>query len=57
MGIFGAGHGWRGRGAKSTPLPKICLTYPTMMNLGTVIPYLKKAQKIDELRDTPPDYC
>ena len=57
MGIFGAGHGWRGGGAKSSPLPKICHTYPTMMDLGTVIPYLKKAQKIDELRDTPPDYC
>ena len=27
------------------PLPKICHTYPTMMKLGTVIPYLKKFQK------------
>ena len=27
-------------------LPKICLTYPTMMKLGTVIPYLKKIQKL-----------
>ena len=24
------------------PLAKICLTHPTMMKLGTVIPYLKK---------------
>ena len=31
----------RGRGSKS-PLPKICHTYPTMMKLGTVTPYLKK---------------
>ena len=29
------------------PCPsKICRTYPTMMKLGTVIPYLKKIQKI-----------
>ena len=39
MGLFGAAHGWRG--AKS-PLLKICHTYPTMMKLSTVIPYLKK---------------
>ena len=35
-----------------SPLPKICLTYPTMMKLGTVIPYLKKIQKIYESHDT-----
>ena len=35
--------GW-GRGQKG-PLPKICHTYPTMMELGTVIPYSKKIQK------------
>ena len=29
------------------------VTYPTMMKLGTVIPYLKKIQKIYESRDTP----
>ena len=39
MGLFGDAHGWRG---KKAPLPKICHTYSTMMNLGTVIPYLKK---------------
>ena len=39
--------------AKKDPLPKICRTYPTMMKLGTVIPYLKKIQKIYESRDTP----
>ena len=32
-GLFGATHGWGG-GAKRTPLPKICHTYPTMMKLG-----------------------
>ena len=34
-----------GGGAKRAPLPKICHTYPTMMKLGTVIPYLKKIKK------------
>ena len=33
--------GW----TKKASLPKICHTYPTMMKLGTVIPYLKKIQK------------
>ena len=33
--------------------PKICHTYLTMMKLGTVIPYLKKIQKIYKSRDTP----
>ena len=54
MGIFGTAHGW-GVGKESS-LPKICHTYPTMMKLGTVIPYLKKIQKIYESRDTPPDF-
>ena len=40
MGLFGAAHGW-GEG-KKVSLLKICHTYPTMMKLGTVIPYLKK---------------
>ena len=34
-----------GGGAKRQPIPKICHTYPTMMKLGTVIPYLKKIQE------------
>ena len=42
--------------AKKAPLPKICHRYPTMMKLGTVIPYLKKIQKIYESRDTPPEF-
>ena len=49
MGFFGAPHGW---GGKKVPLPKTCHTYPTMMKLGTVIPYPKKIQKIYESRDT-----
>ena len=30
------------KGAKRLLLPQICHVYPTMMKLGTVIPYLKK---------------
>ena len=55
MGIFGAAHGWGGQ--KGRPLPKICHTYPIMMKLGTVIPYLKKIQKIYQSRDTHPEFC
>ena len=42
MSFFGAAQGWVG----------LCYTYPTMMKLGTIIPYLKKIQKLYELRDT-----
>ena len=44
-------------GQKGLPLPKISRTYPTMMKLSTVIPNLKKIQKIYESYDTPPDFC
>ena len=44
MDLFGATHGFGGK--KAPPLHKMCHTYPTKMKLGTVIPYLKKAQKI-----------
>ena len=44
MGFFGAAHGTEGGGQKA-PLPKICHTFPTMMKLGTITPYLKKIQK------------
>ena len=44
-------------GKKVPPPPKICHTYPTMMKLGTVLPYFKKTQKIYESRDTPVDFC
>ena len=49
MGFFGPADGWRGGGRS---IPKICHTYPTMMRLGTAIPYLKKTQKIYKSRDT-----
>ena len=54
MGFFGAAHGW---GGGRPPFPKICQTYPTMMKLGTVIPYPKKIQEIYESRDTPLELC
>ena len=55
MGFFGAAHGWGG--GKNASLPKICHTYPTVMKLGTVLPYPKKIQKIYESRDTPLEFC
>ena len=44
MGLFEAAHGCGG-GGKKAHFPKSCHTYPTMMNLGTVTPYLKRTQK------------
>ena len=46
-----------GGGGFLAPLPKICHTYPTMMKLGTVIPYPKKILKIYESRDTHLEFC
>ena len=43
-------------GDQKAPNPKICQTYPTMMELGTVMPYVKKIQKIYQSRDTPPEF-
>ena len=54
MDIFRATHLW---GQKGFPFPKICHTYPVMMNLGTVIPYLEKIQKIYQLRDAHREFC
>ena len=55
MGFFGAAHGWGA--AFCAPLPKICHIYPTMMKLGTVIPYLRKIQKIYKSRDLSLEFC
>ena len=57
-GHFGgcSGMGWGG-GAKRPRLPKICDTYPTMMELGTVIPYLEKIRKTYESHETPSEFC
>ena len=46
MGLSGAAQGWWW-GESKRPRPKICHTYPTMMKLDTVIPELKKIQKIN----------
>ena len=45
MGFFGAAHG-SGGGSFLAPLPKIRHTYPAMMKLGTVIPDLRKLQRL-----------
>ena len=50
MGIFGTAQGWGG-GKKEPPLKSV-----TMMKLGTVIPHLKKIQKIYESRDPPREF-
>ena len=42
-----------GEWEQKAPLHRFSHTYPTMMKLGTVVPYIKKIQKIYELRDTP----
>ena len=38
-------------------LPKICHSYPAMLKLGAVIPYLKNIQNLNESHDTPLDFC
>ena len=55
MGLFGAAHEWR-KVAKR-PLRKICPTYSTKVKLGTVIPYLKKIEKIYKTRDMLLEFC
>ena len=55
MGLFRAAQG--GGGAFWSTLPKIHDTYPTMMKLGTVIPYLRKIQKMYKSRDTFLEFC
>ena len=54
LGLFGAAHGSR---CKNALLPKICHTYPTMMNLSAVIPYLTKIQNIYKSHDTSIKFC
>ena len=56
MGLFGAAHGWGGGGGggrAQKPGPP----YPTIMKLGTVIPYTKKMQRMHKLRDTFLSFC
>ena len=49
-GAFQSAHG--GGGFKTTPTSLNCYIYPTIMNLGTVVPHLKKIQKVYKSRDT-----
>ena len=44
LGIFVTAQRLGGVGKKAS-LPKICHTDPTLIKLGTVIPYLKKIEK------------
>ena len=48
--------GFSRMGEQRVPLSKICQTYPTLMKLGTVIPYLRKIQKVHKSRDTPLEF-
>ena len=52
MGLFGAAHAWGGGQDKKIPFLKICHTYPKMMTLDTVIPYIKSIPKIYKSRYT-----
>ena len=54
MGLFGAAHA---SGCKNAHLHKICHTYPTMMKLSTVIPYLTKIQNMYKSREPPINFC
>ena len=42
---------------QKVPFPKICYTYPTMMKLGTVIPYRGKMKKTYKSRDATLEFC
>ena len=55
MTIFRAVHEWVG--VKKAPLHNICHTYPTVLKLDKVIPYLRKIQEVYESRDTPLEFC
>ena len=49
MDLFRAAHGWTwkgGRGGGRISFSEICHTYPTIIKLGIVIPYLKKIQNM-----------
>ena len=56
-GLFRGCSRMEGGAFLALPLPKIRHTYLTMMKLGTVIPYLKKIQKMYESRNTPSKFC
>ena len=49
------GSSWIGGQKRQPSLKRV--TYPTMMKLVTLIPYLKEIQKIYKSCDTPFEYC
>ena len=51
------GKGGGGEAKSPPPVPKTCHIYPTMVKFVTVIPYLRKIQKIYESGDTPLEFC
>ena len=61
MCLFGGAHGCgevgggegRGQEEERFALLKKYRTYPAITNVGTIIPFLKKIQKIYESRDIP----
>ena len=55
--IFSALLSDRGAEMPPPPLLKICHTYPKMIKLSTVIPYLTKIQNIYKSRDIPIKFC
>ena len=57
MGFLWAAHRGRGDAKRQPSHSKICHTYSIMMKFGTVIPYLKKIQKLYESCDTPLEFC
>ena len=46
MSFFRRAHGCGGGEVWKDPFPKIGHIYPNMIKLGTIIPYLKKIQKL-----------
>ena len=54
VALLGAAHGWK---AKVPHFSKICHTYPTTMNPGTVLPCLKKTPKKYRSPNTPFEFC
>ena len=56
-GLFQGCSQMRWGGAFWPLLPKFHHTYPAMMKLGTVIPYLRKIQKMYKSRETSLEFC
>ena len=58
MSLFGAAHGLEGTLKRLHLISLKSITHiPTMVKLGTAIPYLKKIQTTYKSHDTPIDVC